>query len=110
MRAGYIKALFIAWLILFGVVIWQRWEISGLNDANKSLTKSLAQQSLISDNAYTSISIFDRISGATIDAKQQNTLDAQGTKKDVKTILVENDCAPVTAPDSLINRMRQYKD
>ncbi|MGO2337464.1 recombination protein NinB [Providencia sp.] len=52
----------------------------------------------------------DRISGATIDAKQQNTLDAQTTKKDVKTILVDNDCAPVTAPDSLINRMRQYKD
>lgn len=110
MRTGYIKALFIAWLILLCVVIWQRWEISGLNDANKSLTKSLAQQTLISDNAYTSISIFDRISGVTIDAKQKNTLDAQGTKKDVKTILVGNDCAPVTAPDGLINRMRQYKD
>lgn len=110
MRSGYIKALFIAWLILFGVVIWQRWEISGLNDANKSLAKSLAQQSLISDNAYTSISIFDRISGATIDAKQQNTLDAQGAKKDVKTILDGNDCAPVAAPNGLINRMRQYKD
>ncbi|MEX9754886.1 lysis protein [Providencia vermicola] len=44
MRAGYIKALFIAWLILFGVVIWQRWEISGLNDANKSLTKQRDEQ------------------------------------------------------------------
>lgn len=110
MRSGYIKAVLIAWLILFGVVIWQRWEISGLNDANKSLAKSLSQQSLISDNAYTSISIFDRISGATIDAKQKNTLDAQGAKKDVKTILMGNYCAPVTAPDSLIDRMRKYKD
>lgn len=76
----------------------------------KSLNGELSRQALISDNAYTSISIFDRISGATIDAKQQNTLDAQGTKKDVKAILVGDDCAPVTAPDSLINRMRQYKD
>ncbi|MDH2304997.1 lysis protein [Providencia rettgeri] len=44
MRAGYIKAVLIAWLILFGVVIWQRWEISGLNDANKSLTKQRDEQ------------------------------------------------------------------
>lgn len=36
--------LSIAWLILFGVVIWQRWEISDLNDANKSLTKQRDEQ------------------------------------------------------------------
>ncbi|MEX6313297.1 lysis protein [Providencia manganoxydans] len=30
--------------MLFGVVIWQRWEISGLNDANKSLTKQRDEQ------------------------------------------------------------------
>ncbi|WP_272515438.1 DUF2570 family protein [Providencia sp. PROV214] len=106
------EVIICAAVILFVAVFiwWQSGKIDKLNEANESLAKSLAQQSLISDNAYTSISIFDRISGATIDAKQQNTLDAQGTKKDVKTILVGNDCAPVAAPDSLINRMRQYKD
>lgn len=97
-------------LLMIGLNSWQLSRIGDLENSNAELTKSLAQQSLISDNAYTSISIFDRISGATIDAKQQNTLDAQGAKKDVKTILVGNDCAPVTAPDGLINRMRQYKD
>ncbi|WP_350024781.1 hypothetical protein [Providencia rettgeri] len=96
--------------LLFVMTRWQAGKIDDLKHANNDLSNQLSRQSLISDNAYTSISIFDRISGATIDAKQQNTLDAQGTKKDVKTILVDNDCAPVTAPDSLINRMRQYKD
>ncbi|WP_433587806.1 hypothetical protein [Providencia alcalifaciens] len=96
--------------LLFIMTRWQAGKIDDLNRANNDLSNQLSRQSLISDNAYTSISIFDRISGATIDAKQQNTLDAQGAKKDVKTILVDNDCAPVTAPDSLIDRMRQYKD
>ncbi|WP_272579128.1 hypothetical protein [Providencia sp. PROV239] len=96
--------------LLFIMTRWQAGKIDDLKQANNDLLGQLSQQSLISDNAYTSISIFDRISGATIDAKQKNTLDALGIKKDVKTILVGNDCAPVTAPDSLINRMRQYKD
>lgn len=96
--------------LLFIMTRWQAGKIDNLNQVNNDLLGQLSRQSLIFDNAYTSISIFDRISGATIDAKQQNTLDAQTTKKDVKTILVDNDCAPVTAPDSLINRMRQYKD
>lgn len=92
------------------VALFFIYQNSKLEREIKSLNGELSQQRLISDNAYTSISIFDRISGATIDAKQQNTLDAQTTKKDVKTILVDNDCAPVAAPDSFINRMRQYKD
>lgn len=110
MKLGEIIVSAVITLAMCAFIGWQSGKIDRLNDANKSLTKSLSQQSLISDNAYTSISIFDRISGAAIDAKQQNTLDAQGTKKDVKAILVDNDCAPVTASDSLINRMRQYKD
>ncbi|MBQ0314768.1 hypothetical protein [Providencia rettgeri] len=99
----------IAFIPIF-VAFFFIYQNSKLEREIKSLNGELSRQSLISDNAYTSISIFDRISGATIDAKQQNTLDAQGAKKDVKAILVGNDCAPVTAPDSLINRMRQYKD
>ncbi|MEI9698908.1 hypothetical protein V5094_13810 [Moellerella wisconsensis] len=105
------EKLFIAIVIsLFIGIYLLTNQLDKINGENAELTKSLAQQSLISDNAYTSISIFDRISGVAIDAKQQNTLDAQGTKKDVKTILVGNDCAPVAVPDSLIDRMRQYKD
>lgn len=105
------EKLFIAIVIaLFVGIYLLTSQLDKISGENAQLTKSLAQQSLISDNAYTSISIFDRISGATIDAKQQNTLDAQGAKKDVKAILVGNDCAPVAAPDNLINRMRQYKD
>lgn len=108
---SYSEKWLIAIIAVLGFVYWLAMgKVSSLSKENQSLNDKLSQQSLISDNAYTSISIFDRISGATIDAKQQNTLDAQTTKKDVKTILVGNDCAPVTAPDSLINRMRQYKD
>lgn len=105
------EKLFIAIVIsLFIGIYLLTNQLDKINGENVELTKSLVQQSLITDNAYTSISIFDRISGVAIDAKQQNTLDAQGTKKDVKTILVGNDCAPVAVPDSLIDRMRQYKD
>ncbi|MEI9600238.1 hypothetical protein V5030_13610 [Moellerella wisconsensis] len=105
------EKLFIAIVIsLFIGIYLLTNQLDKINGENAELTKSLVQQSLISDNAYTSISIFDRISGVAIDAKQQNTLGAQGTKKDVKTILVGNDCAPVAVPDSLIDRMRQYKD
>ncbi|UNH43525.1 hypothetical protein MNY66_06005 [Moellerella wisconsensis] len=105
------EKLFIAIVIsLFIGIYLLTNQLDKINGENAELTKSLVQQSLIIDNAYTSISIFDRISGVAIDAKQQNTLDAQGTKKDVKTILVGNDCAPVAVPDSLIDRMRQYKD
>lgn len=100
---------FIVFIPIF-VALFFVYQNSKLEREIKSLNGELSRQSLISDNAYTSISIFDRISGATIDAKQQNTLDAQTTKKDVKTILVDNDCAPVAAPDVLIDRMRQYKD
>lgn len=96
--------------LLFIMTRWQAGKIDDLKQANNDLLGQLSRQLLISDNAYTSISVFDRISGATIEAKKQNTLDAQGAKKDVKTILMDNDCALVTAPDSLINRMRQYKD
>lgn len=105
------EKLFIAIVIsLFIGIYLLTNQLDKINGENAELTKLLVQQSLITDNAYTSISIFDRISGVAIDAKQQNTLDAQGTKKDVKTILVGNDCAPVAVPDSLIDRMRQYKD
>ncbi|UNH40189.1 hypothetical protein [Moellerella wisconsensis] len=105
------EKLFIAIVIsLFIGIYLLTNQLDKINGENAELTKSLVQQSLITDNAYTSISIFDRISGVAIDAKQQNTLDAQGTKKDVKIILEGNDCAPVAVPDSLIDRMRQYKD
>ncbi|MBN6350402.1 DUF2570 family protein [Providencia rettgeri] len=108
---SYSEKWLIAIIAALGFTYWLAMDkVSNLSKENQSLNDKLSQQSLISDNAYTSISIFDRISGATIDAKQQNTLDAQGTKKDVKTILVDNDCSPVAAPDGLINRMRQYKD
>ncbi|WP_272688529.1 hypothetical protein [Providencia sp. PROV128] len=108
---SYSEKWLIAIIAALGFAYWLAMDkVSNLSKENQSLNDKLSQQSLISDNAYTSISIFDRISGATIDAKQKNTLDALGIKKDVKTILVGNDCAPVAAPDSLINRMRQYKD
>ena len=75
-----------------------------------ALSEKLSAQQVINATTLTAVTTFHRISGETIDAKRKNTLDAQATKKDVKIILVGNDCASAAAPGDLINRMRQYKD
>lgn len=84
-----------------------------LGDARKErdeLSEKLSAQQVINATTLTAVTTFHRISGETIDAKRKNTLDAQTAKKDVKVILVGNDCASAAAPGGLIDRMRQYKD
>lgn len=86
---------------------------NSLSDARKerdSLSEKLSAQQVINATTLTAVTTFHRISGETIDAKRKNTLDAQTAKKDVKVILVGNDCASAAAPGGLIDRMRQYKD
>lgn len=86
---------------------------NSLSDAIKerdSLSEKLSAQQVINATTLTAVTTYHRISGETIDAKRKNTLDAQTAKKDVKVILVDNDCASAAAPGGLIDRMRQYKD
>lgn len=86
---------------------------NSLSDARKerdSLSEKMSAQQVINTTTLTAVATFHRISGETIDAKRKNTLDAQTAKKDVKVILVGNDCASADAPGALIDRMRQYKN
>lgn len=82
----------------------------GLKDNYQALKDSYRMQQVIADTTLSAVAISHRISGEAIDAKRKNTLDAQAAKKDVKVILMGNDCASTTAPGGLIDRMRQYKD
>lgn len=84
-----------------------------LGDARKerdALSEKLSAQQVINTTTLTAVATFHRISGEVIDAKRKNTLDAKAAKKDIKVILVGNDCASAAAPGGLIDRMRQYKD
>lgn len=89
---------------------WQATRIDKLKGERDSLSEKLSAQQVINATTLTAVTTYHRISGETIDAKRKNTLDAQATKKDIKVILVGNDCASAAAPADLINRMRQYKD
>ncbi|HHN8401528.1 TPA: hypothetical protein ACRRXZ_000002 [Morganella morganii] len=89
------------------------WIGDSLGDTRKerdSLSEKLSAQQVINATTLTAVTTFHRISGETIDAKRKNTLDTQTAKKDVKVILVGNDCASAAAPGALIDRMRQYKN
>lgn len=100
-------------VILFALVTVIACLGDALGDARKerdSLSEKLSAQQVINATTLTAVTTFHRISGETIDAKRKNTLDAQTAKKDVKVILVGNDCASAAAPGGLIDRMRQYKD
>lgn len=99
--------------LLVIMVVIAAFLCDALGDARKerdSLSEKLSAQQVINTTTLTAVATFHRISGETIDAKRKNTLDAQTAKKDVKVILVGNDCASVAAPGGLIDRMRQYKD
>ncbi len=89
---------------------WQATRIDKLKSERDSLSEKLSAQEVINTTTLTAVATFHRISGETIDAKRKNTLDAQTAKKDVKVILVGNDCASADAPGALIDRMRQYKN
>ncbi|HDU8619560.1 DUF2570 family protein [Morganella morganii] len=95
---------------LFVMTRWQSGKIDELKAERDSLSEKLSAQQVINTTTLTAVATFHRISGETIDAKRKNTLDAQTAKKDVKVILVGNDCASADAPGALIDRMRQYKN
>lgn len=95
---------------LFVMTRWQSGKIDELKAERNSLSEKLSAQQMINATTLTAVATFHRISGEAIDAKRKNTLDAQTAKKDVKVILVGNDCASAAAPGGLVDRMRQYKD
>lgn len=97
-------------MMMVATVSWQATRIDKLKADNAGLNGQLSAQQVINATTLTAVTTFHRISGETIDAKRKNTLDAQTAKKDVKVILVGNDCASAAAPGGLIDRMRQYKD
>jgi len=95
---------------LFVMTRWQSGKIDELKAERNSLSEKLSAQQMINATTLTAVATFHRISGEAIDAKRKNTLDAQTAKKDVKVILVGNDCASAAAPGGLVDRMRKYKD
>ncbi|HCR3444642.1 TPA: hypothetical protein ON571_001681 [Morganella morganii] len=97
-------------MMMVATVSWQATRIDKLKSERDSLSEKLSAQQVINTTTLTAVATFHRISGETIDAKRKNTLDTQTAKKDVKVILVGNDCASAAAPGALIDRMRQYKD
>ncbi|MEG0278044.1 MAG: hypothetical protein RR510_15230 [Morganella sp. (in: enterobacteria)] len=101
---------FVLWAFMLVGYVANLWQMVNLSKENGGLSAQLAAQRIITDTTLSAVTTYHRISGETIDAKRKNTLDAQATKKDIKVILVGNDCASAAAPADLINRMRQYKD
>ncbi len=110
MKIGeWLVAAVIVMMIVAGVS-WQATRIDRLKKERDALSEKLSAQQVINATTLNAVTTFHRISGETIDAKRKNTLDAQTAKKDVKVILVGNNCASAAAPGGLIDRMRQYKD
>lgn len=110
MKIGeWLVAAVIVMMIVAGVS-WQATRIDRLKTERDALSEKLSAQQVINTTTLTAVATFHRISGEAIDAKRKNTLDAKAAKKDIKVILVGNDCASAAAPGGLIDRMRQYKD
>ena len=105
-----IKLLLAFVVALVAVITWISGSLGDTRKERDSLSEKLSAQQVINATTLTAVTTFHRISGETIDAKRKNTLDAQTAKKDVKVILVGNDCASDDAPGALIDRMRQYKN
>ncbi|EPF5871918.1 hypothetical protein MWX50_003524 [Morganella morganii] len=103
------KALVATLVIMLAVVAFLSDSLGDVRKERDSLSEKLSAHQVINTTTLTAVATFHRISGEAIDAKRKNTLDAQTAKKDVKVILVGNDCASAAAPGALIDRMRQYK-
>lgn len=108
MRSGYIKVVLIAWLILFGVVIWQRWEISGLNDANAQLEKDNTQQAKVIATQSFEFNRFNQMAttayryGISTDANSENRV------IEYRKILQKEPTCDLYIPDDIGNRLYNY--
>ncbi|ENR0220568.1 DUF2570 domain-containing protein [Enterobacter kobei] len=64
----------------------------------------------VTSNVLTTMSIFNTISEANKNAKEQIALDASGASADIKVAVANDDCALRSVPDGAVKRLQQYAD
>ncbi|HDR2753909.1 TPA: DUF2570 domain-containing protein [Enterobacter asburiae] len=64
----------------------------------------------VTSNVLTTMSIFNTISEANKNAKEQIALDASGASADIKVAVANDDCAHRLVPDGAVKRLQQYAD
>ncbi|MEB1072493.1 DUF2570 domain-containing protein [Citrobacter freundii] len=64
----------------------------------------------VTSNVLTTMSIFNTISEANQNAKEQIALDASGASTDIKVAVANDDCARRPVPDGAVKRLQQYAD
>ncbi|QFH91391.1 DUF2570 domain-containing protein [Enterobacter kobei] len=64
----------------------------------------------VTSNVLTTMSIFNTISEANKNAKEQIALDASGASADIKVAVANDDCAHRPVPDGAVKRLQRYAD
>lgn len=76
------------------------------NSAEQQVTSAQA----ITSNVLTTMSIFNTITEANQNAKEQIALDASGASADIKVAVANDDCANRRIPSGAVKRLQQYAD
>ncbi|WP_243851785.1 hypothetical protein [Providencia heimbachae] len=98
------------WLAAF--LFFSLWILSALaheKQLSGQKDQKIIESNLIVFNTYRTLSIFDRISQATIKAKQLEDSEHVKVKTVIKTVLKDNECANTDFSDDLTNELRKYE-
>nr|WP_314266065.1 hypothetical protein [uncultured Moellerella sp.] len=112
MRKGVFGLLAISLFMLLGFLsvtylMQLNKHIGDLTSQNRQLKIELVKQKNITDNAYRTITLFDRIAGAHRDIKNQISENTKASQRIINNLLSENSCADEYIPDAVTQQLHQ---
>ncbi len=99
-------------LLIIGLLMWMAFHYYGKTVAQSSSISTLTQQKneaeFVTQSQALSVSIFNTVAGATLNAQHANTLDSKATQADIKNALANDTCAVVAVPASAADRLLKH--
>jgi flagellar basal body-associated protein FliL len=106
-----ISAIAICIIVSLG---WLAMHFHNVASQQESRASSAEQQvtsaQAITYNVLTTMSIFNTITEANQNAKEQIALDASGASADIKVAVANDDCANRRIPSGAVKRLQRYAD
>ncbi|MGP8937447.1 DUF2570 domain-containing protein [Enterobacter soli] len=106
-----ITAVVICLIVCLGWLAMHYHKVAGDQQARADTAEQQVNAAeSVTSNVLTTMSIFNTISEANKNAKEQIALDASGASADIKVAVANDDCALRPVPDGAVKRLQQYAD
>lgn len=106
-----ITAVVICLIVCLGWLAMHYHKVAGEQQARADAAEQQVNAAeSVASNVLTTMSIFNTISEANKNAKEQIALDASGASADIKVAVANDDCALRPVPDGAVKRLQQYAD